>query len=355
MSYVALVGTAVSRENSVGTLYRSTSADDWNPVAGIPLDTGVQAITPHPNREGEVFAATCSGVYKSKDGGLRWTKLQLPDSEGEEFWSLSVHPQRPNTLFAGSSPVGVYRSDDSGETWQFCGEPKGYAERIDGLPWRTARSRVMRIVFDARSPDLMFGAVEINGFIVSEDGGKTWRDASDQLIKLADQPKLKNHIVSSHDYEGMIDGHAVCTSPAAPGSVIYACRTGLFATEDLGKTWRSLNVGNFAPIDYGRDVWIAVDDPSTIYTALSLHSRAEGESVGAIYRSSNLGQTWERVDKGVSPKSTVMGMRVHVTDPGKLIDVTRGGQVFWTVDHCRSWNESQLPATAGDAYCAAIL
>lgn len=355
MSCVLLVGTAVSRKNSVGALYRLTSGGDWHPVEGIPLDTGVQAITPHPQREGVVFAATCSGIYKSKDGGQRWNRLQIANAEGKEFWSLSVHPNKPNTLFAGSSPVGVYRSDDGGETWQFCGEPQGYQERIEGLPWPTARSRVMRMVFDAHNPDLVFGALEINGFIVSEDGGKIWRDASAELIKLADNPRLKNHIVSKSDFEGLLDGHAVCTSRAAPGSVIYACRVGVFATDDLGKSWRNLNVADFAPIDYGRDVWVAVDDPNTIYTALSLSSRAEGESVGAIYRSPNLGRTWERADKGVSPKSTVMGMRVHVADPGKAIGVTRGGQVFWTLDRCQGWYESRLPADAGDAYCAAIL
>ncbi len=355
MSYVLLVGTAVSRKNSVGTLYRATSGDVWSPVEGIPLDTGVQAITPHPQRDGVVFAATCSGIYKSRDGGQRWSKLQLPDAEGREFWSLSVHPKKPNTIFAGSSPPGIYRSDDGGETWKFCGEPRGSAERIAGLPWPTARSRVMRIVFDAQNPDLMFGALEINGFIVSEDGGQTWRDASAELMKLADNPRLKNHIVSRSDFEGLLDGHAVCTSPAAPGSVVYACRVGLFATDDLGKSWRNLNVADYAPIDYGRDVWVAVDDPNTIYTALSLSSRAAGDSVGAIYRSTNLGRTWERADIGVSPRSTVMGMRVHVTDPNKVVDVTRAGQVFWTLDHCSSWHESQLPSDAGDAYCAAIL
>ena len=302
-----------------------------------------------------VFAATCSGLYKSVDAGQHWRKLNVPDSQGREFWSLSVHPSKPETLFAGTSPVGVYRSDDCGESWKFCGEPAGNEERIGPLPWPTAHSRLMRIAFDSRQPDLMFGAVEINGFIVSEDGGKTWHDASAALVRLADEPALRNHIVTKLDFEGALDGHAVCTSPAAPGTAIYACRIGVFATDDRGMSWRSLNVGKFAPIDYGRDVWVAVDDPNTVYAALSLHSRAEGDSVGAIYRSGNLGRTWERADNGVSPRSTVMGMGVHVSDPDKAIDVTRGGQVFWTLDHCRSWQESRLPGNAGDAYCAAIL
>lgn len=355
MSNVLLVGTAATRRGAVGTLYRATGDGAWSPAEGMPQDTGVQAITPHPLHEGMVFAATCGGLYKSVDGGQRWRRLDVPGSEGREFWSLSVHPARPDTLFAGTSPVGVYRSDDCGENWQFCGEPTGNAERIGPLPWPTAHSRLMRIAFDRQNPDLMFGAVEINGFIVSEDGGRSWRDASDALIRLADEPALRNHIVTKLDFEGALDGHAVCTSAAAPGTAIYACRIGVFATDDRGRSWRSLNVGQFAPIDYGRDVWVAIDDPNTVYAALSLHSRAEGDSVGAIYRSRNLGRSWERADNGVSPQSTVMGMGVHATNPDKVIDATRGGQVFWTLDHCCSWQESRLPGNAGDAYCAAIL
>ncbi|MCY1560566.1 hypothetical protein D9M68_977110 [compost metagenome] len=50
-----------------------------------------------------------------------------------------------------------------------------------------------------------------------------------------------------------------------------------------------------------------------------------------------------------------MGFNLHVSDPRGAVTVTRGGQVFSTIDACASWTERQLPAQAGDAFCAAIL
>ena len=63
-------------------------------------------------------------------------------------------------------------------------------------------------------------------------------------------------------------------------------------------------------------------------------------------------ETWQRVDEPVTAKSTIMSMNIHATDPKKLIYLTRGGQVMWTEDRCASWNEKQLPAEAGDGFCA---
>jgi len=34
--------------------------------------------------------------------------------EGVEVWSLLVHPTNHRILYAGTSPVGVWRSDDGG-------------------------------------------------------------------------------------------------------------------------------------------------------------------------------------------------------------------------------------------------
>jgi hypothetical protein len=50
-----------------------------------------------------------------------------------------------------------------------------------------------------------------------------------------------------------------------------------------------------------------------------------------------------------------MGIGVHVSDPAGVVAVTRGGQVFYTLDGSATWSEKQLPANAGDAFCGAIL
>ncbi|MGH7108312.1 MAG: hypothetical protein ACREFT_17595, partial [Acetobacteraceae bacterium] len=127
---------------------------------------------------------------------------------------------------------------------------------------------------------------------------------------------------------------------------------GIFSTTDRGRHMRDHEVGRFAPFRYSRDVRIACDDPRTMYTCFSISSRS---SAGAMYRSKDLGETWTRADETVTARSTIMGIALHLSDARGVVSVTRQGQVFYTLDGCKSWAEKQLPAIAGDAFCAAIL
>jgi photosystem II stability/assembly factor-like uncharacterized protein len=353
MSSTLLVGTAVTRPGAVGTLYRSAGGGDWAPAAGIPLNTGVQAITAHPGQPGTVFAAARDGMYKSTDSGANWNKLNVP-SQNEQFWSVSVHPRKPEVIFAGVSSVGAYRSDDGGNTWRRVGSKDPMPELTDySKAPKGVTSRLMRFCFDPANPDLMFAACETNGLIVSEDGGETWRDQSQALIELADKhDNLKSAIITPNHTEGILDGHAVMMTPAKPGVVFYSCRMGLFSSADKGKSWHNHDIGRFAPFSYCRDLRLALDDPKTFYIPMSIGSRSDA---GAFYRSADLGVNWERVDQPVTAKSTIMSMNLHPTDPKRAIYLTRGGQIMWTEDRCASWNEKQLPSDAGDGFCAAIV
>lgn len=352
MSSVLLIGTAVTRAGAVGTLYRSVGGDGWAAVSGMPLDIGVQALTAHPQQPGTVFAATRVGVYQSTDSGASWAKLDVPSNK-EEFWAVSVHPSKPDVIFVGAAPVGVYRSDDGGKRWRRVGDKAPMPEHCDYSNAKGLTSRLMRICFDPTNPDLMFGACETNGVIISEDGGETWTDVSAALMELSERDEnLRSAIITPNSTEGILDGHAVCVTSTRPGVVYYACRMGLFSSADKGKSWRNHDVGRFAPYSYCRDLRIAVDDPKTFYLALSIGSRS---NAGSFYRSTDLCETWQRVDPAVTAKSTIMSSNIHVTDPSKAIYMTRGGQVMWTEDRCATWHEAQLPAEAGDAFCGAIL
>lgn len=352
MSATLLVGTAVTREGAVGTLYRSVDGDDWKPADGIPVDTGVQSLIEHPNRKGTVFAATRAGVFKSTDSGASFGKLDVPSED--EFWSVTIHPENHDTIFVGTAPVSIYRSDDCGDSWRRVGSSRPMPELCDLSESKSFKhSRLMRLFFDPTNTNLLFGACETNGVIVSEDGGETWRAICDGLIALAAaHDDLKSAIVAPDEHEGMLDGHAVIVSRSKPGTVFYACRMGVFSSDDLGTSWRNHDVKRFAPLSYSRDLRLSVDDPNTFYLALSIASRSDS---GALYRSTDCGETWQRCDAPVTAISTIMGMNLHATDPNRLIYVTRHGQVMWTEDRCATWNEKQLPENAGDAFQCAIL
>ena len=81
-------------------------------------------------------------------------------------------------------------------------------------------------------------------------------------MRLSEQePRLRCKLVSDTEAEGMLDGHAICTSAADPDGVIIAVRMGLFRSKDQGKTWEDLRVDRYSPFTYGRDVRVSPQDP----------------------------------------------------------------------------------------------
>ncbi len=256
-----------------------------------------------------------------------------------------MHPKNPRTLFAGTSPVGIYRSDDEGASWRKL--PNAVQPERVKMPFAC---RVMRIEIDPAQPDHIYAALEVGGAMRSLDGGVTWNDCSADLVKLSDLPHLKSRIVSDSEMEGMLDGHALCVSAAASGTVILALRMGLFRSTDNAAHWKDMEVGRFSPLTYSRDIRVSPQDPRVLYACLSPAARSED---GSLYRSADLGETWTRFDRGVKAESTMMGVALHPRDAGRVYCVSRTGQVFGTEDAGRTWREDRLPDGVGDVYAIA--
>jgi photosystem II stability/assembly factor-like uncharacterized protein len=345
MEKILFAGTAVTREGAIGSLYRKAPGGDWEKAADIPDSAAVQAIVQHPQRPHTLFAATRKGIYKSEDRGVSWRLAKAP--ENTQFWSVEVDPRNPDHMFAGTSPVGVVESHDGGNTWAPCEVDN--PERFD---IRFGSSRVMRLAFHPTNPDVLYGIAEINGFMLSRDGGKTWKAEPQGLLALSELEHLKSRIETSDDAEGMFDAHAITTTSASPDSLFYLCRMGVFESQDLGRTMHDLEVKRFAPFFYCRDLRVVAGQPRKFYACFSIASRS---NAGAVYTSDDLGKNWRRADPQVTAQSTIMGINVHGKDAGGVISVTRGGQVFYTFDGAENWTEAQLPADAGDAFCVAMI
>jgi hypothetical protein len=146
--------------------------------------------------------------------------------------------------------------------------PLSRADKIDLGIGRMDRDGVhLRPVGQAlcqRLPALIAGALakyaaasEANGMMRSRDRGESWEDCTQDLLRFAEQEKYKSRIVSQTEIEGMLDGHALACTAAAPGTVFLANRMGLFRSDDRGAHWRDIEVGRFSPLTYGRDLRVS--------------------------------------------------------------------------------------------------
>ena len=260
--FAGVGGYYASKQSGLGGVFRRDAADgsDWKHAL-----SEIEAFTVfvHPRDPDLVFAGTTDGVYRSTDRGQNFCRADFPD-RGVQVWSFLQDDADPNWMLAGGSPISIYRSEDGGASWKRMPDPQ--------LPIHAKMPfscRVMRFAPHPRRRGEIFAVLEVSGVMRSTDGGESWSDCSVDLLRLAEaEPRLRSKLVSDTEAEGMLDGHAVCTSSADPDSILIAVRMGLFRSKDQGKTWQDMRVDRFSPFTYGRDIKVSPQDPNTLYACL---------------------------------------------------------------------------------------
>jgi len=330
---------------SSGLCRQGVGETEWQILSqGLPERAEIRAILIHPDNPHLLYVGTQHGPYRSTDGGAHWEELDFPDT-GMAVWSLLFRPNDPQVVYCGTAPAAIYRSENGGDTWKRLtfAEPAGMVEM--GFP-----CRIIGLAADPNDPDAVYAGLEVGGIIRSKDGGDTWEDCTSALLQFAEQDYLKSRILSNTDAEGMMDTHALVLSAAQPGNVFLATRMGLFQSADQGQTWADMEIWRSSPLAYARDIQVAPGDPNTLYAALSPGALTLN---GSVYRSPDLGQTWQRFDHGISPQSTMMTVALSRQDPQLVYCGTREGQVFGTQDGGATWGESALPDGCQNVYTLA--
>jgi photosystem II stability/assembly factor-like uncharacterized protein len=155
---------------SAGAVLRSSDAGEtWSPN-GVGLDgqsVAVVAVDPR-RRAGVVWAGTKGGMFRSRDGGAHWRKIN-PQSVRE----LALDPTRRQTLFGTNE--GVLRSVDGAQTWK----------RIGGTRY------ALSLVVDTRTmPGAVYVGTSYESVLRSADGGDSWSPASAGLSRLGEVVEL---------------------------------------------------------------------------------------------------------------------------------------------------------------------
>ena len=74
-----------------------------------------------------------------------------------------------------------------------------------------------------------------------------------------------------------------------------------------------------------------------------------------LWRSSDLGASWQRIDRGVKAEATMMSVAQAAADPKRIYCASRCGQVFGTEDGGATWREYRLADDVRDVYAVACI
>jgi photosystem II stability/assembly factor-like uncharacterized protein len=326
--YVGLAGEG----NYIGEggLYRRADGEDqWQSITrGLPEDPQVRALLVHPENPAVIFAGTQQGPYRSDDRGEHWEAL---DTHKGDVWSLAFHPNDPDIVYAGYEPCAVYRSQDGGAHWQKMDTDQVKFPHITTYMPPLGK-RVIGIAADPSNPADMYGAIEVGGLIASRDGGESWQ-------QVLDGPYVRNNT---------LDLHGVQVSSAAPGNVFIITQVAMFRSRERGQYWEHIQVEEMFPGgSYCRGLIVAPDDPKTMYLAAGAGgggAPSGTQEAGALFRSRDIGETWERVDIGDTPPRRMFQIAIDRAAPSNVYCCDYEGRVYSSQDGGNMWQKTtQVP------------
>jgi photosystem II stability/assembly factor-like uncharacterized protein len=199
-----------------------------------------------------------TGVYRTTDGGEHWSKVLDPPLEhlSEAMSSVELCPSNPNIAYAGSNSA-IYRSEDAGLTWeQVSGGVDGWGPPGVKAGWP------IDLQCDPHDTNRVFSNNYGGGNFLSEDGGRTWQNAS-------------------QGYTGATMA-SVEVSPVNPARAYAAARSGGWYTDDGGTSWYGLNYPEAMGGEW-YSVWIHPDQPDHLLVS---------EGFGSVLESTNGGASW---------------------------------------------------------------
>jgi photosystem II stability/assembly factor-like uncharacterized protein len=294
-------------------------------------------------------------IFRSTDFGRHWKEAAQPPAfakapAGEKgravdhtFWLTPCHANEPDAWYAGTSPQGLFRSDDGGVTWtpfSCINDDPQYRTWMgtvqDGTP---DGPKLHSILVDPRDPKHLYFAMSGGGVHESRDGGKTFAPLLDGL-----------DVVDGFDRANAMfhDPHCVRLCPSHPDRLYQQNHCGIYRLDRPSNEWQRIGrnmpkrVGDvgFPMTVHPRDadtVWVFPMDGQTVWPRTSPDGRP------AAYVTRNAGKSWQRLDAGF-PESQAwwtvkrQAMTADAGDPLGLYLGTTSGEIWMSRDEGKRWS-----------------
>ncbi len=223
------------------------------------------------------------------------------------FWLTPGHASERDTWYAGTSPQGLFRSEDGGTSWvplPSVNDSARFREWMgsaqDGTP---DGPKLHSIIVDPRDAAHLYFAMSGGGVHESRDAGQSWTTLIQGM-----------EVVGGFDATNVTfhDPHCMRFCPANPDRLyqqnhcgIYRMdRTGTASTDRSADTWH--RIGRKMPKrigDIGFPMVVHPRDPDTAWVfpmdGTDVWPRTSPDGRPAAYVTRNAGKTWQRLDNGL--------------------------------------------------------
>ena len=292
-------------------------------------------------------------VYRSVDLGQGWQEAESPPAfaraaEGEEgesvehvFWLTPGPAGERDRWYAGTSPQGLFVSDDGGRHWDGVAGFNAHPDRrrwIGGAQDAPPGGGTLHSInVDPHDPRHLYVGLSSGGVFESRDRGATWSPLNRGCAAefLPDPDAAYGH-----------DPHCLRVHPVT-GDAYQQNHCGIYRLDRPRARWRRIGSSMPAQIgDVGFPLVLHPRDPATLWVfpmdGRTVWPRVPIDGKPAVYRTRDAGATWRRLDRGLPPAQawfTVkrQAMSADRLDPAGVYFGTTNGEVWASFDEGERW------------------
>jgi photosystem II stability/assembly factor-like uncharacterized protein len=313
----------------------------WRIERSSFLGEPVSMLLP-PRADGRMLAALKLGhfgvkVHRSGDAGATWTEVatpaypeQPPEAAGVpwklvQVWTLQAVG---GTVWAGTLPGGLFRSDDFGGSWQLV---RSLWDRPERAEWMGGGYDVPGIhsicVHPADADELLVG-ISCGGAWTTRDGGASWMSSAGGMRADFMPPEQAGN-------PNIQDPHCIVRCAAVPQVLWCQHHCGIWRSTDSGQSWDEITT---APVSkFGFTVAVDPQDPDTAWfvPAIADQTRVPVDGALVVNRTRDGGRTFETLRAGLPQTHAYDLMYRHALDVAAdgrslLMGSTTGG--LWASD-----------------------
>ncbi len=228
VAYASSMGSVFSPNADRGVFKTTDGGKTWKKVLFVDDNTGGNIVVMDKKNPNVLYASMWqaqrtpfymssggpgSGLYKTSDGGARWTKISsnpgfATGTLGKMGIAVSASDPRVVYAIVQARDGGVFRSNDGGASWK----------RVNSeMKLRQRAFYYMAIYVDPTNANVAY-APEVDSVYKTTDGGKTWKV----------QPTIPHG-----------DNHIIWINPRNPKTMIVGNDGGATVSIDGGASWSS--------------------------------------------------------------------------------------------------------------------
>jgi hypothetical protein len=291
-------GPTIFRSKNLGRTWENSKKPPRFPEGSNLKVEHVWHIEPgHPDESSVLYAGVApAALFRSEDQGESWTfnnnlnnhstrPKWEPGAGGLCLHSIVIDPSNSKRMYLGISSVGVFKSEDNGETWT----TKNRNVRADFLPTKYPDfgQCVHKLVMDPNKLDHLYQQNHC-GVYRSDDAAENWVEISKGLPSGFGFPMAVHPRESETFYVVPEQGDFFRVSANREFAV--------YGTSNAGKTWKKLNNG--LP---SKNAYLGCYREGFATDQLESVGLYVGTRMGHLFSSVNEGKSWQLIAQWLPP------------------------------------------------------